>query len=548
MDYAHSSKDATTAVSPLGIVDRVYMRLVGLFLRRTELWEDIRRFASWLEFDAAGLAGQTHESTILVELDSGRPGPTVRIGASKHHDLLNDYQQLWDLFASLGIKHVELDSRLESNQIKDVITVLYAHRRRLSKPDENETPTGVVGSLLGEKGLHMACTCVSIRGQRLVVSYTHCTLAFSRFMRWFEQRQRNFHDHRALFHAAPRYAALVWIVSIGPSIIYAHACGDWIQFTMSAFAAFLLAGLVYMFFMVAGSVEYENEEKDYQLTKAYYGMKTYAQHIKADLRDAQEIQHKFLPDLTDDRLSEHIDWVASFDPAEEVGGDYYDVQVLDDNKIAILFGDVSGHGLAAAFITGILKTTFASWPESQITLTEFMRLLNSTLHRLIPVGSFAAVFVGVYDRSTGELSYVNGGHYPQPLHMPAAGEEPISSIAGGGTLLMGVDQNIRIEPSRLSLKPGDVILFVSDAVVDNRNIEGELYGADRLGDLLQARRGGSLQDLAESIVNEGRFFSRETEQTDDTTILALQIKKGRKEGTTEFHTSGAHCTDAHRHG
>jgi len=209
---------------------------------------------------------------------------------------------------------------------------------------------------------------------------------------------------------------------------------------------------------------------------------------------------------------------------------------------------VSGHGLAAAFITGILKTTFASWPESQITLTEFMRLLNSTLHRLIPVGSFAAVFVGVYDRSTGELSYVNGGHYPQPLHMPAAGEEPISSIAGGGTLLMGVDQNIRIEPSRLSLKPGDVILFVSDAVVDNRNIEGELYGVDRLGDLLQARRGGSLQDLAESIVNEGRLFSRETEQADDTTILALQIKKGREEGTDEFHTSGTQSADAHRHG
>ncbi len=547
MDHTRSSRDTASGASSLGIADRVCTRIVGLLLRRTKLWGDIRRFAKWLESDAAKLAGPTHESTILVNLDCGRAGPTVKIGARKHHDLLNDYQQLWDLFAALGIKRVELDSRLESNQITDVITMLYAHRQELSKPHDNENPGGVAGNLLGEKGLHMACTCVSIRDQRLVVSYTHCTLAFSHFMRWFEQKQRNFHDHRALFHAAPRYAALVWIVSIGPSIVYARVYGDWIQFTISAFVAFLLAGLVYVFFLVAGSVEYENEEKDYQLTKAYYGVKTYTQHIKADLRDAQAIQRKFLPDLTAPQLSEHIDWAVSFAPVEEVGGDYYDIQVLDDNKIAILFADVNGHGLAAAFITGILKTTFASWPESQITLSEFARLLNSTLHRLIPIGSFAAVFVAVYDRSTRELFYVNGGHYPQPLHLPAADEEPISSVTGGGTLLMGVDQNVRIEPSRLSLKPGDVVLFVSDAVVENRNIEGELYGADRLGDLLQAKRGGSIQDLVESIVDEGRSFSREIKQADDTTILALRIKKGQEESTTEFQTIGAHIADVQSH-
>lgn len=548
MDFTRSSTDAGSTVSSLGIADRVRTRLVGLLLHRTQLWGDIQRFASWMESDAARLADQTHESTIVIDLDCGRPGPTVRIGAKKHRDLLDDYQQLWDLLASLGIKRVELDSRLESNQITDVIAMLYANRRELGKPRGNETPAGVVGNLLGEKGLHMACACVSIKDQRLVVSYTHCTLAFSHFMRWFEQRQRNFHDHRALFHAAPRYAALVWIVSIGPSIVYTRIYGDWIPFTISAFAAFLLAGLVYVFFMVAGSVEYENEEKDYQLTKAYYGVKTYAQHIKADLRDAQAIQRKFLPDLTDAQLSEHIDWAVSFAPVEEVGGDYYDIQILDDNKIAILFADVNGHGLAAAFITGILKTTFASWPESQITLSEFMRLLNSTLHRLIPIGSFAAVFVGVYDHSTNELSYVNGGHYPQPLHVPGTYEEPISSVTGGGTLLMGVDENVRIEPSRLSLKPGDVVLFVSDAVVENRNIEGELYGADRLGNLLQEKRGGSIQELVESIVDEGRSFSKETKQADDTTILALRIKEGLEERTAELQAVGAHSADAQEHG
>ena len=113
---------------------------------------------------------------------------------------------------------------------------------------------------------------------------------------------------------------------------------------------------------------------------------------------------------------------------------------------------------------------------------------------------------------------------------------------------MGVDQNVQIEPSRLSLRSGDVVLFVLDAVVENRNVEEELYGAGRLGNLLQAKCGGSIQDLVGSIVNEGRSFSEETKQADDTTILALRIKKGQEERTTEFQTSGAHNADAQRRG
>ncbi len=541
MDSIRSSADAENRSLSLNFVARVYTRLVGSNLRRTSLWRDIRRFARWLESDATELAGRTRENTIMVELDSGGAGPTVKIGAKKYHDLLNDCQGLWDLLLSLGVKRAGFDSRLESNQVTDVMTLLYSYRRKLAKRHDGTVPTGVVGRLLGENGLYTACTCVSIRGEMLTVSYTHCALTFSRLVRWFESKHRNFHDHRALFHAAPRYAILVLAVAIGPTIVYTRVYGDWTQLVISTLTALLFAGMVYVFFMLAGSVEYENEEKDYQLNKAYYGVKTYTQHIKADLRDAQAIQRKFLPDLTDSQLSEHIDWAVSFAPVEEVGGDYYDVQALDDNRIAILFGDVSGHGLAAAFITGILKTTFASWTENHMTLTEFMSLLNSILHKLTPVGSFAAVFVGVYDRSTNELSYVNGGHYPQPLRVPEAEEEPISSVTGGGTLLMGVDLNIRIEPSRLSLEPGDTVLFVSDAVVENRNIEGQLYGTDRLGELLQAQRGESVQDLVASIVNDGRVFSKETKQADDTTILALQIRKGLETKTGELLAAVAHA-------
>ena len=507
-----------------GIASRAYQKLGSLLVRRTCLWRDIQRFASWVESDAVVLAREAHQSAILIELNPDGAGGLMRIGAEKYPDSLDDYQLLWDFLRSLGIRRIELDSRLERNQVVDIMVLLYSYRRRLARRHDGRNPRGIVGHLLGENGLHTACTCVSIKGETLVITYTYCTLAFSRLMRWFEQKHRNFHDHRALFHAAPRYAVLVGAIAIGPSIIYSYVYGSWHQITISAPVALLLAGLVYVFFMVAGSVEYDNEEKDYQLTKAYREVKTYAEQIKADLLRAQVIQRKFLPDLTNGQLSERINWAVSFDPVEEVGGDYYDVQALDENKIAILFSDVSGHGMAAAFVTGILKTTFASWIDSKMTLPEFVRVLNSTLCRLIPTGNFAAVFVAVYDCSTGELSYVNGGHNPQPWRIPAAEQDVISVITGGGTLLMGIDRDIDIKPARLALGAEDIILFVSDGIVENRNVETELYGTDRLEDFLEAKRGRQVKELVDAIVGESQTFSKDAKQGDDRTILALQIK------------------------
>lgn len=495
-------------------------------MRKTYLWRDVRRFANWLEFDAAQLADQARQGTIVVEPDSDHRGAIATIGRAKHPDSLKDYQLLWDFLLSLGIKRIEFDCRLETNQVADIMTVLYCYRRKLAKRQGDKIPAGLAGLLLAPGGLHMSCACISIKNETLAISYTYCTLAFSRLMRWFEHKHRNFHDHRALFHAAPRYALLVWVIAIGPSIVYTKIYGDWLQFAISAFAAFLLAGLVYMFFMVAGSVEYDNEEKDYQLTGAYREVTTYADQIRADLNRAQVIQRRFLPDLTNGRLSEHLNWAFNFDPVDEVGGDYYDVQHLDDDRIAILFCDVSGHGMAAAFVTGILKTTFASWIDSKMELSEFVGLVNSTLCSLTPVGNFAAVFVGIYDCPTSELFYVNAGHHPQPWRMPAANSKTISSITGGRTLLMGIERDIEIKPSRLTLGAGDIILFASDGVVENQNAEGELYGTDRFGDFLQAQRGGSVRNLVESIVEEWRTFSTDAKQTDDRTVLALQIKDG----------------------
>ncbi len=265
---------------PLSLSETMLYKLNAFRIRRTKLWGDIQHFGSWLESEAVTDSNKISEGTILIKLDSDGTAEAMRIGSKKPPDVLDDYKRLWGFLYSLNIRHVKLDVRLERNQIEDVISLLYAYRSKLIKRRNGKIPRGPVGHLLSENGLRIACTCTSIQGETLAISYTYCTLVFSRFVHWFEQRYKNFHDHRALFHAAPRYTLVIWVITIGPGVIYAYRLGHWQLLAISGFMALLLACMTYMFFMVAGSVEYDNEEKEHQLNKAYSKLKNYTQECE----------------------------------------------------------------------------------------------------------------------------------------------------------------------------------------------------------------------------------------------------------------------------
>ncbi len=174
-----STMDSAGLSDSTGVVDeslspsfwsRAYLKLGGLLVRRTCLWRDIQRFANWLESDAAPRAHELHEATILVEPGPDQGGAKVRIGRSKHVDMLSDYQLLWNFLLSLDIKRIEFDSRLETNQVADIMTLLYSYRRRLGRRQPDKIGGGTVGLLLRPGGLHMSCACISIRDETLAIT------------------------------------------------------------------------------------------------------------------------------------------------------------------------------------------------------------------------------------------------------------------------------------------------------------------------------------------------------------------------------------------
>ena len=180
--------------------------------------------------------------------------------------------------------------------------------------------------------------------------------------------------------------------------------------------------------------------------------------------------------------------------------------------------------MAAALITTILKSGFQDWIDDNYDLPEFVRRVNRNLCRLVPDGSFAALFAAIYDDRTRELTYCNCGHNPEPWVMPARADEPIRALSDARMMLLGVEQTVDLHVSRRRLDPGDKVVMATDGLVDAQRGDGERFSQQRLEELLRACRDRPVKELVEAAVSEVAKFAGRAEQTDDRTVLAFQIK------------------------
>jgi sigma-B regulation protein RsbU (phosphoserine phosphatase) len=258
-------------------------------------------------------------------------------------------------------------------------------------------------------------------------------------------------------------------------------------------------------------------------------LKQYTARIQADIGRARLVQEKFLPDAAELPFKDRIDWARCFVPAVEVGGDYFDVKKTKDNKIAILFSDVCGHGMAAAFITAILKTTFHTWAERGALLEDLIKEMNSNLYRLTPDDSFSAVFATLYDPLTGRLDYINGGHHPEPWLVPGQKDKPICSLKEARNVILGILKEIDVNISHVVLSQDDVVVFASDGVIESQNVDGENYGIEPFERFLESRREEPAEKLVQSVIEEIKSFSKDTEAGDDRTLLAFRVINGNPE-------------------
>jgi hypothetical protein len=257
---------------------------------------------------------------------------------------------------------------------------------------------------------------------------------------------------------------------------------------------------------------------------AGFGFRSYAhgKRLEEQLEIARQVQSELLPSQTKKYVG--VDMATEYTPAEQVGGDFYDVFQVKNAGTALVMGDVSGKGVPAALLMGVIHGAVRSslWFQSPALHESESRELNRLLCESVSRERFASMFWCCHDPAMRSLSYVNAGHCPPLLvHGNGTGVE-ISSLHEGGPVL-GVLPDARYEHARVDVSSGDILVMYSDGLVEAANSRGEEYGEDRLRQVLATVTGSSADAVRRAILDSLAAFSGASELRDDLTIVVAHF-------------------------
>lgn len=243
------------------------------------------------------------------------------------------------------------------------------------------------------------------------------------------------------------------------------------------------------------------------------------QQIASELSVATHIQTSMLPRIFPAfPAQKEFDIYAMTNPAKEVGGDFYDFFLVDDDHLAVVVADVSGKGIPAALFMVIAKTLIKDHAQRgtspDVVFTEVNRLLCEANDE----GMFVTAWLGVLELSTGHLSYVNAGHNPPLLRRAGGGYDYLRTRSG--FVLAGVEET-RYRSCSLELAPGDALFLYTDGVTEATDAEKQLYGEERLATALNSHKDYAPKELLSAVRDDVEAFVGQAPQFDDITVLSL---------------------------
>jgi sigma-B regulation protein RsbU (phosphoserine phosphatase) len=243
------------------------------------------------------------------------------------------------------------------------------------------------------------------------------------------------------------------------------------------------------------------------------------ERMEAELNVGRDIQHSMLPDTVPD--CSEIALCASMDAAREVGGDFYDYFMLNDDELCFCVADVSGKGVGSALFMAMTKLQIKSRAEDDKMPSKIMSRVNTDLARDNPSCMFVTVFLGTINLRSGQVTYTNAGHNP-PLIKRVSGEvEEVPDLHGP---ILGVLEGREYGESTVNLAPGDVLLVFTDGVTEALDVEENLYSDARLLQTVQEFNEISADAVLKGVRGSVDEFAMGAEQADDITMITLQYK------------------------
>lgn len=240
--------------------------------------------------------------------------------------------------------------------------------------------------------------------------------------------------------------------------------------------------------------------------------------VEAEARTAREIQMNFLPES--DPIISGYSVAGRSIPALNVGGDYYDFIRLDEHRLAIGLGDVSGHGLPSALVMANLQATIRSQAAFDPDPARCLERANRLLYHSTDAHTFVSLFYGILDIRNHSLTYANAGQN-WPIIFPSAGSPAM--LTGHG-LVLGVRETTEYTNEEIELRYGDLIVFYSDGVTEAMNEAREQFGDERLIGAVRGLSRGTPQSLIDCIVRSVSSHVGKMPQADDMTLIVAERK------------------------
>ena len=254
---------------------------------------------------------------------------------------------------------------------------------------------------------------------------------------------------------------------------------------------------------------------------------------QTELNMATEIQESMLPSLFPPFPErKEFDLYASMDPAREVGGDFYDFFMIDDDHLGLVIADVSGKGVPAALYMMISRTIVQNYTMLGISPAEVLERANGSLCSQNKMGMFVTAWIGILELSTGKMKCANAGHeYPAICH-----DGKFELLRDKHGLVLGGMEGVPYTDYEIQLDRGDKIFVYTDGVPEAMNMEDVLFGTDRMIDALNTNAGADPEEVLRNIRASVDRFTGIAEQFDDLTMLCLEYRGPEKEekgGETE---------------
>lgn len=240
------------------------------------------------------------------------------------------------------------------------------------------------------------------------------------------------------------------------------------------------------------------------------------ERLKESMEIARRIQQGLLP--KDPRDLASFDIAGNLKPVDAAAGDYYDFIPIPPNRLGLVVGDVTGHGIGPAIVMSSARSMIRGLTYSEFDMGSILEHLNEHLDRDTDAGMFMSLFIGILNLEERALLYGSAGHVPQLLYRAGRGEFEELKRTG---MALGVESGIPYRTSeRIELEPGDLLVLYTDGITESRSGE-DVFSVQRLKELLVKLRDRPASEIISEIMKEVAAFATGP-QDDDLTLVVVK--------------------------